>query len=86
MDYRNGADACSLHQCNDCGMTVEPNEFHPYAACLMFKSCHDGEVVRKNLTAIRDASIEYCAMILDAADKNDHPSDLAERLRGLKET
>jgi len=25
------------------------NEYHPYAACLMFKACHDREVVRHNL-------------------------------------
>lgn len=38
--------------CAECGMTVEPNEYHPYAACLMFKACYSAEVVRANLNAV----------------------------------
>lgn len=38
--------------CMECGMSTEANEYHPYAACLMFKGCHDGEVVRANLDAV----------------------------------
>lgn len=36
--------------CGECGMPCTPNEYHPYAACLMFKACHDSKVVRANLT------------------------------------
>lgn len=40
--------------CDDCGMTCEPNEFHPYAACLMFKACHNSKTVRANLDFVRE--------------------------------
>jgi hypothetical protein len=43
----------SMAPCADCGMPCSPNEYHPYAACLMFKACHDGEQVRANLNATR---------------------------------
>lgn len=33
-------------------MTVRSDEYHPYAACLMFKACHDSEVVRANLDSV----------------------------------
>ena len=42
-------------ECGQCGMVVHPAEYHPYAACLMFQSCKDGEVVRANLDAVRRA-------------------------------
>jgi hypothetical protein len=38
--------------CTECGMCCKPGEFHPFAACLMFKACHDGDVVRANLSAL----------------------------------
>lgn len=44
--------------CRECGMPCEPNEYHPYAACLMFRGCLDSSVVRGNLfpmKAERDA-------------------------------
>ncbi|OYD50667.1 hypothetical protein CBY09_07995 [Acidovorax kalamii] len=34
-------------------MPCTPGEYHPYAACLMFKACHDSETVRANLEAVR---------------------------------
>jgi len=39
-------------ECAECGMPVRLGEYHPFAACLMFKGCHNGETVRKNLEAI----------------------------------
>lgn len=40
--------------CQECGMVCRtPTEYHPYAACLMFKACHDGDKVRANLEAVR---------------------------------
>jgi len=39
--------------CAECGMPVD-NEYHPYAACLMFKSCHNSEEVKANLKAVLD--------------------------------
>lgn len=35
--------------CACCGMLCSPLEFHPYAACLMFKACQNGNTVRANL-------------------------------------
>lgn len=39
--------------CGTCGMPCTPGEYHPYAACLMFKACHNSETVRANLDAVR---------------------------------
>ena len=39
--------------CGDCGMPCASSEYHPYAACLMFKHCRDSETVRANLQAVR---------------------------------
>lgn len=38
--------------CTQCGMRVHPDEYHPYAACLLFKACHDAETVYANLDAV----------------------------------
>lgn len=34
-------------------MPCEPCEYHPFGACLMFKACHNSDIVRANLKAIR---------------------------------
>jgi hypothetical protein len=40
-------------RCHECGMTVTPpHAYHPYAACLMFKQCHDSATVQANLDAV----------------------------------
>lgn len=36
-------------ECGECGMPCFPAEYHPYAACLMFKQCHNAETVRAKL-------------------------------------
>lgn len=41
---------CEL--CAECGMPVFSGEYHPYAACLMFRTCKDSEVVARNLEAV----------------------------------
>jgi hypothetical protein len=43
----------------------DATEYHPYAACLMFKACHDGETVRANLDGVRanGAQWEYEALM-----------------------
>lgn len=43
----------TLAPCGDCGMPCNPAEYHPYAACLMFKACHNSDTVRANLEAVR---------------------------------
>jgi hypothetical protein len=42
-----------MDECKECGMLVDVNEYHPYAACLMFKACHDNSIVQANLDAVR---------------------------------
>jgi hypothetical protein len=42
-----------LKPCGECGMLCEPSEYHPFAACLMFKGCHDSATVRKNLSGLQ---------------------------------
>jgi len=41
-------------ECQECGMTTEKGEYHPYAACLMFKASGKGDTVRMNLKAVGD--------------------------------
>ena len=38
----------------ECGMNVRNTEYHPYAACLMFKSCRSEKTVRENLGYVRE--------------------------------
>jgi len=38
--------------CVQCGMPCAPNEYHPFAACLMFIACHDVQTVKANLHAV----------------------------------
>ncbi len=46
-------DSANLTQCARCGMlTAGVKEFHPYAACLMFKACGNGKTVRANLLPV----------------------------------
>lgn len=54
-------------KCNQCGMTTEDNEYHPFAACLMFRSCRDSSTVRENLLAVQARSIALAAQGDNAA-------------------
>jgi hypothetical protein len=38
--------------CQECGMPCEATEYHPYAACLMFKACHNSATVRAGVDSI----------------------------------
>ncbi len=44
--------------CMECGMHVAPGEYHPYAACLMFRGCFSADTVRANLAAVRNSRVE----------------------------
>jgi hypothetical protein len=65
-------------ECKECGMLVEPGEYHPYAACLMFKACGDGSVVRANLVAVLaegyERASEIHAAISDGSDALAQPT------------
>lgn len=37
--------------CPECGMPTN-GEYHPYAACLMFRACKDSKTVKANLDAV----------------------------------
>lgn len=41
-----------LPACAECGMIVQPGEYHPFAACLMYKGCKDENTVRENMKNI----------------------------------
>ena len=51
--------------CADCGMVlIGVNEYHPYAACLMYKASKDEDTVRKNLLGVLSHGTNF-------ADKTD---------------
>ena len=41
--------------CQECGMELRRGDYHPFAACLMFKACGDRETVQRNLIEIQNA-------------------------------
>ena len=55
-------------ECAKCGMVCAPNEYHPYAACLMFMACKDGPYVRANLAEVRKQDDALIRQMLDALD------------------
>ena len=42
-----------MSHCRQCGMLCKIGEYHPYAACMMFSHCRDGDTVRANLSAVQ---------------------------------
>jgi|GEM_PF-6966937 len=48
-----------MSHCAECGMTTAPNEYHPYAACLMYAQCGDEGTVRANLAAVVTHAVEH---------------------------
>lgn len=44
--------------CTECGMTCKPMEYHPFAACLMFKACQSRDTVWNNMNALLDRGRE----------------------------
>ncbi|WP_231755880.1 MULTISPECIES: hypothetical protein [unclassified Burkholderia] len=68
-------DEREMKKCAECGMSYRAGEYHPYAACLMFMACHNGDTVRGNLqdvldTALRtipdrDAGLEDAAVLME---------------------
>lgn len=54
----------ALPACAKCGFVLaHPNEYHPYAACLMYKQCKNEDVVRSNLKAVVDFGAEQGATV-----------------------
>lgn len=45
--------------CHSCGMPLpHSKEYHPHAACLMFQSCRDSNVVAANILAIIEHTLQ----------------------------
>jgi len=49
-----------VEACQECGMPCSPKDYHPYAACLMFKACHDSQVVKVNLDSVVAWGYQLC--------------------------
>lgn len=62
--------------CKECGMPCEPNEYHSFAVCLMFKGCHNSKVVRDNFQSMRKHIIAE-----RQADKGDAVTQLPDSIR-----
>lgn len=46
--------------CADCGMVLDsPMEYHPYAACLMYKQSRDRKSVIENLKSVIEVGIRH---------------------------
>ena len=75
--------------CVECGMLCEAVEYHPFAACLMFKQCRDSATVRANLLAVRDDSYQQgrveglreCLDMLEGEIARDRDSGVLESLK-----
>ena len=48
-----------MNKCEECGMPVKAKDYHPYAACLMFKGCHNSEIVQANLDSVLAYALNY---------------------------
>ena len=55
-------------ECAQCGMVCAPNEYHPYAACLMFMACKDGPYVRAKLAEVRKQDDALILQLVEALD------------------
>lgn len=41
-------------KCTECGMDVLTKQYHPYAACLMFKQTRNSETTNRALVSVMD--------------------------------
>lgn len=64
--------------CGDCGMPVGPDDFHPFAACLMFEACRNSMTVEANLEFFRGYFVLESATRL--AEKDAQIAALSEKL------
>ncbi len=58
-----------LTNCQECGMLVATNEYHPFGACLMFKATGSSDSVTANLNAIKEDAIGL-AKLLSQSDND----------------
>lgn len=69
--------------CSQCGMYVGRNEYHPEAACLMYKACESSAKVRKQLRLLQTHFIleaapkcKTCAGFIDRVKDQPYDEDL----------
>ena len=49
-----------MDKCMECDMPLaNAGTYHPYAACLMFKACHNSRTVSDNLESVMAYSVQY---------------------------
>lgn len=65
----------ALVACGECGMPCRASEYHPMAACLMFKACHNSDQVRANLGAIVADANAFAAALRSPVTQEGEPSD-----------
>lgn len=56
-------------QCAECGMPVEPGEYHPYTACLIFKQTSSSKAVHMNLSAVLHEGGNRWRSVAEQAEK-----------------
>ncbi len=57
-----------MSECRECGMPVNVGDYHPYAACLMFKGCQNSKTVLDNLDAVKADGYTHAAGALERKD------------------
>lgn len=68
-------------------MSCNADEYHPYAACLMYKACKNATLVRANLQGVIDRGrqprlsvLRECALYLECNDPLAPPLKRAREL------
>lgn len=72
-----GGAAGEVSPCGECGMLCAPGEFHPFAACLMFKGCRSANTVRANLPPVSSMADAALAQVRDREEERAWLQDLA---------
>jgi len=70
--------------CADCGMILQLNEFHPDAACTIYRATKSTSLVRKTVSSIYNESLELCAQTCEMLREEDSLEDIANTFRALK--
>jgi hypothetical protein len=52
--------------CAECGMACLPGDYHPYAACVMYRQCRQSEKVESWLKQIMDYGAKQAIAALEA--------------------
>lgn len=74
-----------MKTCGECGMPVDPGQYHPYTACLLFKQTHSSAEVEANLAAVVEhgAAGARAFIAAQAADKDALRAEAAREERAF---